>query len=352
MSDSYDKTALRKQRTDLWVGLFVFMGLAIMGALVVQFGRFSDRLRETYYVHVTYQDAGGIVRGSPVKLSGAKVGVVSDDPKLNLKYSGVTVLLEIHSDKKIPAGSSFSIASSGLMGDSYIRILGPKELTGEYIKPDAKIVGDAAGGLDKLRETAGELSDQAKLVMEDVRAAVADVRKAVQSLNRAANKIENGLLSDENVANFKDTLADLKKTGENFKAASTKLEPLFDSGKEAIDEAKSAFTKAGETFDMATAVIKKAEPAMEKLDPAVTELKETLAKINAAIDKITEGPGTTAALISDKELKKNLESFISNLNKHGILRYKNDSEIEQADSKKPTTGASRSSSRKWFFKKR
>ena len=222
MSDSYDKSALRKQRTDLWVGIFVFMGLAIMGGLVIQFGRFSDRLRETYYLHVAYLDAGDITRGSPVKLGGAKVGVVASDPVLNSNYTGVSVPLEIHSEVKIPLGAKFSIASSGLMGDSYIRILSPAEPTGEYIKPDTKITGLTGAGLDKIQEVAGELSDKAKLVMEDVRAAVTDIRKVVQSLDRAANKIENGLLSDENVANFKDTLADLKKTGENFKAAQCK----------------------------------------------------------------------------------------------------------------------------------
>ena len=138
------------------------MGLAIMGALVIQFGRFSDRLRDTYYLYVTYQDAGDIARGSPVKLGGAKVGVVSDNPQLNSNYTGVTVPLEIHIDKKIPIGSKFAIASSGLMGDSYIRIQSPAEPTGEYFNPDTEIKGHAAGGLVKLQETAGELSDQAK----------------------------------------------------------------------------------------------------------------------------------------------------------------------------------------------
>ncbi len=341
MSNSYDQSAIRKQRTDLWVGLFVFMGLAIMGALVIQFGKFSDSLKETYYLYVTYPDAGNLLRGAPVRLGGAKVGVVGDAPQLNEDYTGVKVQLEIHDNKKIPAGSRFIIASSGLMGDLYVRIKSPQKPSGKYFEPDAEIKGDPAAGLDEIQAEAGELSDQAKLMM-------VDIRQAVQSLDKTLKKIEEGALSDENLANIKEMLAGLKESADNFKTASTKLEPLFDKGKEAAEEAKTAFTKAGETLDTAKEVIKKAEPAMEKLEPTVTELKETLVKASAAIDKagvaideITEGDGTTAALISDSELKKNLESLISNLNKHGILRYKNDSKTEPVVTDKSSSGVLR-----------
>ncbi|MCF6313356.1 MAG: MlaD family protein [Verrucomicrobiales bacterium] len=346
MSNTYDQTAIRKQRTDLWVGLFVFLGLAIMGALVVQFGRFSDRMRETYFLYVTYPDAGNILRGAPVRLGGAKVGVVAEDPQLNADFIGVKVTLEIHQDKKIPAGSHFAIASSGLMGDLYIRIKSPEEVTGKYFEPNAEIKGDSTAGLDEIQAEAGVLSDRAKLMMEDI-------REAVKSLDKTLKKIDEGMLSDENLANIEATLADLKETGKNFKSASAKLEPLFDKGKEAVEEAKTAFVKAGETMDTAKGVIKKAEPAMEKLEPTISELKETLAKANKAIDKITKGDGTAAALISDKQLKNDLESFISNLNEHGILRYKNEEKKKVSSAKEKTdSDSSRGGLKKWFGRKR
>lgn len=345
MSNSYDKTAIRKQRTDLWVGLFVFLGLAIMGALVVQFGRFSDRLRETYFLYVTYPDAGNIVRGAPVRLGGAKVGVVAEAPQLNKEYTGVTVTLEIHQDKKIPVDSRFAIASSGLMGDLYIRVKSPEKPNGEYIEAGTAIQGDAATGLDEIQAEAGELSDLAKLMMEDI-------RLAVKSLDKTLKKIDAGMLSEENLANFKDTMESLKESAENFKGASVKLGPMLDTGKEAAAEAKIAFAKAGETFDTTNEVVKKAGPALDKLEPTIEELKKTLAKANAAIDKITKGSGITAALISDKELKQNLESFISNLNEHGILRYKNESDEDEDGQKKSKSDSSSRGLKKWFPKKR
>lgn len=346
MSNTYDQTAIRKQRTDLWVGLFVFLGLAIMGALVVQFGRFSDRLRETYFLYVSYPDAGNILRGAPVRLGGAKIGVVAEDPQLNDNFSGVKVTLEIHHNKKIPEGSDFAIASSGLMGDLYIRIKSPEKASGKYIEANAEVKGNATAGLDELQAEAGVLSDRAKLMMEDI-------RKAVKTLDKTLKKINEGMLSEENLANFKDTLADLKKTGENIKGASGKLAPLFDKGKEAVEEAKTAFAKAGETFDTAKGVVKKAEPAMEKLEPTISELKDTLVNVNKAIDKITKGDGAAGALISDRKLKNDLESFISNLNEHGILRYKNE-EKKKADTPKTKSDLDSSSGglKKWFGRKR
>ena len=105
--------ALRKEKTELLVGLFVLVGLLIMGTLIIQFGRFSERLREKYELTLLFPDGGDIIDGSPVRLGGAQVGIVSDSPILNDDSTGVIIGLEIYDGKKIPVGSDFSIATSG-----------------------------------------------------------------------------------------------------------------------------------------------------------------------------------------------------------------------------------------------
>ncbi|MCB1232960.1 MAG: MCE family protein [Verrucomicrobiae bacterium] len=307
-------SAIRKERTEVLVGLFVFFGLAIMGVLIIQFGRFSDRLQEKYRIEVTFPDASDIREGSPVKLAGQKVGFVSGEPKLNPEFTGVLVPMDIYGDKRIPKGSRFTIGTSGLMGDTYIRIEMPQDPKPNYLVDGEKIKGASSGGLESLQQDAGA-------VMKDIQEAVNDIREAVQSLDRVFDKIENGLLADENIENLKGTFAEFRKTGENLDKATKKLDPLMDDARDTIGEAKTAMTKAGATFEKAEAVIGKAEPAMEELQPTIAELRATIENANAAIDKLTEGDGVAAALISDSGIRRDLTSFVDKLDRYGILGY-------------------------------
>ncbi len=79
--------AVKEKRTEILVGLFLFIGLLICGILIVQFGRFQDRFQNKYEITLNFPDATGIQKGSDVKLGGAKVGVVSEKPVLNKTFS-------------------------------------------------------------------------------------------------------------------------------------------------------------------------------------------------------------------------------------------------------------------------
>ena len=59
------------------VGAFVFVGLAALAALVVQFGRIGEGWKTYYPLTVRFADASGLLKGSDVLLAGAKIGRVS-----------------------------------------------------------------------------------------------------------------------------------------------------------------------------------------------------------------------------------------------------------------------------------
>lgn len=328
-------SAIRKERTEILVGLFVFFGLAIMGTLIVQFGRFSDRLQEKYRISVTFPDASDIREGSPVKLAGQKVGFVATEPKLNPEFTGVLVEMDIYGDKRIPKGSDFSIGTSGLMGDTYIRIAMPDNPLPEYLADGDAVTGASSSGLESLQQDAG-------LVIADIREAVENIRTAVQSLDRVFEKIETGLLADENIDNLKGTFAEFRQTGENLNQATKKIDPLMDDARATVGEAKTAMTKAGETFDKAGEVIGKAEPAMDELEPTLVELRATIANANRAISRFSEGDGVAAALISDSGLRQDLESFIDKLDRHGILGYPKDKSRSSEESESGGNDAEKS----------
>src|SRR5881275_3186568 len=110
---------------ELKVGIFVAIGLAMLAALVVQFGRLGEGFKTYYSITVQFPDASGLLNGSDVLLAGAKIGAVSGGPKLVREGNGVAVPLKIYDYVKIPEGSKFTVGSSGLLGDRFVSVTLP-----------------------------------------------------------------------------------------------------------------------------------------------------------------------------------------------------------------------------------
>ena len=91
---------------ELKVGAFVFIGFAVLGALIVQFGRVGEGFKHYYPLTIEFPDASGLLKGSDVLLAGAKIGHVSGGPRLAESGQGVEVPLRIFDFVKIPAGKS------------------------------------------------------------------------------------------------------------------------------------------------------------------------------------------------------------------------------------------------------
>src|SRR5262249_45202321 len=125
------------------VGAFVFIGLAALAGLILKFGRLGEGVKTYYPLTVRFADASGLLKGSDVLLGGARIGRVSGGPRLIPNGPGVAVPLRIYDYVKIPAGSKFTVGSSGLLGDRFVTVTPPS--------------GPQSGLIPKTRSTKGTL---------------------------------------------------------------------------------------------------------------------------------------------------------------------------------------------------
>ena len=124
----------REKRRETTAGIFVLIGLLLLGVLIVEFGRFGDRFSNHYPLYIEFSDTAGIIKGSEVRLRGAKIGSVATKPELitdNAIRSVVRMEIRIRDDIQIPHDSEVKIGSSGIMGDTYIQIVPPEKETGQ-----------------------------------------------------------------------------------------------------------------------------------------------------------------------------------------------------------------------------
>ncbi|MGL4399237.1 MAG: MlaD family protein [Luteolibacter sp.] len=325
--------AASKKRTEVLVGLFLLIGFGILSGLVLQFGKFSDRLRGQYVLTVVFEDASGVIKGSEVRMGGAKIGQVAELPELNEAVQ-VEVRLAIREAIRIPAGSAFQINSATLLGDKLIVVVPPSDRNGGFIAPGSRLMGSGATGLEALQNSAANVGKdvermlkQAEQTLTKVDGAVADIQAASKQLGEAVGKINRTVLAEKNLAHLDTTLGNLASTTHDWKTASAKLEPTLEEAKEAIQAVRHAAETAEKTLKSADQTLAEARPALLKLPKAVDQFSATTVKAGEALDRMKRGEGLLGALATDNSVALDAKAFMRNLRLHGVLRYRDSSDL-------------------------
>ena len=255
------------------VGVFVFAGLAMLGALVVQFGRLGEGFKTYYALTIRFSDASGLLKGSDVLLAGARIGKVSDGPRLVREGNGVAVPLKIYDYVKIPEGSKFMVGSSGLLGDRFVSVTMPPGVPTKFLQPNAYLNGTRETGIDDITREGGAL--------------VGDLRGVVQKIDTTMTRLNEEMLSKQTAENFKSSVAHLNEATGAFAESAKKLGP----------------------------VVEKADSAMDSTKKAADDLQKVMASA-------TQGKGLLAALLTNQELASDLRALVANLRAHGVLFYR------------------------------
>lgn len=113
---------MERTTIDLWVGLFVVMGLGALLVLALKVGNLSSvNMSESYTVSANFGNIGGLKARAPVKSAGVVVGRVAE-----IKFDGQShearVTLKLDRQYSFSRDTSVSIMTSGLLGEQYIAL--------------------------------------------------------------------------------------------------------------------------------------------------------------------------------------------------------------------------------------
>ncbi|PAW65159.1 MAG: hypothetical protein B9S36_00795 [Verrucomicrobiia bacterium Tous-C2TDCM] len=313
--------SLSSHRTEIQVGLFVLVGMVLVAGLVLRFSQPRLGSAGGYPLTVEVKDATGIREGVPVRLGGVDIGRVASDPLLNEDFVLLSVPLEIFRGNRVPAGSTVKVGTSGLMGDSYVRILPPERPSGEFLPEGHLIVAEPPNNLTDLAGEAGEAFD-------GVTDASVEMRSAADQVERLALRAEGELLSEENLGNLRVILSEMRATSEALHTVSDRLPKLLDESGTAINGISEASTAAKLSLTGLDASVAKFSKTLDSVDPVVrqfdgtlAELRKTIAATDRLLGEIEKGEGLSAALLKDPGLKRDFAEVLDKLNRYGFLFY-------------------------------
>lgn len=111
---------MTRKELDLWVGLFVVIGIGAMLFLSLKVANLASfSASDTYSVAAKFDNIGGLKVRAPVKSAGVVVGRVGEVRFDNESFEAV-VVLNLDGRYKFPRDTSAKILTSGLLGEQYI----------------------------------------------------------------------------------------------------------------------------------------------------------------------------------------------------------------------------------------
>ena len=299
-----------RKGTELFVGLFLVIGFAVIAAMVVMFGRVGRGFTRHYDITVEFPNASGLVKGADVLLAGARIGSVAEAPFLLVKDGfSVGVKLNINEKVKIPRDATIVVNQSGLLGDCYVDVLPPDRIDpNNVIEPNEHFMGRNKPGLDVLQAKGAD-------VLEKLASELDEIESLTKNLNQ-------NLVSAQNTKNLSETFEHLKTMSANLTESSKKLDGILAKGDTAVDSAKRTL----ETVDKAAADLRTAMADFKKVSQnasnTLDSAKSMLDTGNHVLKKAEQGEGALGVLLGDKETAENLKAFAENLRRSGPVFYK------------------------------
>ncbi len=111
---------MNRSAIDLWVGVFVALGLGALLFLALKVGNLASfSTAQTYQVEARFANIGGLKVRAPVKSAGVVVGRVAEIRFDNESYEAVATL-KLDASYKFPRDTAAKILTSGLLGEQYI----------------------------------------------------------------------------------------------------------------------------------------------------------------------------------------------------------------------------------------
>ena len=112
---------MRDRIIEFWVGLFTLASIIAVLILALKVSGLSDTVGSNgYSISADFDNIGGLKVRSPVTLAGVRIGQVSAIKLDSTRFKALVTMQIDSNQRQLPADTSASILTQGLLGANYI----------------------------------------------------------------------------------------------------------------------------------------------------------------------------------------------------------------------------------------
>jgi phospholipid/cholesterol/gamma-HCH transport system substrate-binding protein len=302
---------MSQSRVETKVGLFVFLGLALLATLLIYFGKGVTQFSRNYDLYLQTTDVGGIKAGAGVLMAGYPIGNVSD---LTLSTNGesVTLRLKINQKHRIRSSAVFVLEQSGFLGDQYVAVYPGTNLAAPFLEPGAQVVcpppfnlqqtaRDASGFLNRIGETARDLND-----------AIADVRQH--------------FINQQTLTNLALAARQMRELSDRALLTLEEMQSLVATNRPVVNHSVSNLAVFSDQLNgLAESLDHVVATNSTHFSAAVKNIESASESLKTIMDDVRAGKGSVGRVLYDEQMAtdladvtRNLSVTTSNLNRLGL----------------------------------
>ena len=302
-----------KSRLETKVGMFVFIGLALLALLVIQFSKGTSLFRGAYTLQLHVSNAGGLKPRAGVLLAGVQVGSVTDI-KLAEGGTNVTMILKIYKEFPIYHDARFVIEQAGFLGDQFVSVI-PTSNAPPVLADGAVVECQEPFNLQEVARSAAGFMTHIDETAQKVDASVTDLRRVV--------------LNAETLTNFAATLHNLRTVSEQAMVTVNDINGIVATNGAQVGLAVSNVLYFSEELrvlaDAANALVATNGP---EITAAVNNIESSTETLKQLMTNLQSGKGLAGTLLQNEQLSSsvqaianNLTTASSNLNRLGLWHF-------------------------------
>jgi len=177
-------------KTELVLGIFLIISLAILAYLAMKTGAFH--IEDRIPISLVFNDAAGIVPDSSLMIAGVQVGRVE---RLDVKHDKAMVHAQVNRAAQLRTDAHALIRSRSLLGEKYIE-LKPQSPSAPLAESGFQVPVDHTGfstEIDQLTTKIEPLIDRAMQLLDKINPSDPNARNLVDNLSRVVNTLAVGL---------------------------------------------------------------------------------------------------------------------------------------------------------------
>lgn len=289
---------METKRLEAKVGLFVFIGLALLAVLLIQFSKGTSIFHGTYTLQLQSANVGGLKPRAAVLLAGVQVGSVTDI-KLAPDDKSVTMYLSIYKQFQIYRDSRFAIEESGFLGDQYVAIL-PTQNEGGTLTNNESVECEPPFNLQEMAHSAAGFVER--------------IDDTARKLDASVSELQRVVLNGQTLTNFSVAVNDLRSFTED--AVGT----IGDVNTMIVTNGVTVRSALSNMLFFSKQLTQMAGSADILLDTNGVQLTAAMKNIESATETLTNlmngmqsGRGLAGTVLQDPELSSNVQAIASNL---------------------------------------
>jgi len=281
-----------------------------------------------YSFVVSFYSVNGLSKGSTVSMSGVKIGKVTS---IEIRDDQVYVYVYIQ-DKKmhIRRKSTFTISTSGLMGEKFVEIMPTRDYTSPYVADSEVVPGTDPTRMDELFEQGNvliqklqeltssakdiigdpELKENTRIIFRNARDASERMNEIISSVQKRTDSIVDSL---DNVLKRVDgeidkNRDDIRAVIANFRLFSDRLSSITEDSRTDIREIVGNVRSATDKLDSMIEELSRNNKMTDDLRNMIDSLKDASDNARVITQDVKE-------IVADKEIRKKINTGLDDAHK-------------------------------------